>query len=117
MLLSVQIVSNCIISSSAYLCLGRDHLACANADSMPIEYAHEEDCGLDGNLWNRLVDTMQRSSFQEVLILTPGIIACIAPVVRFSTLDYLRIGTTDLTCKKCFQVFSIQGLQLIRTYR
>ncbi|KAJ5813271.1 uncharacterized protein N7503_000021 [Penicillium pulvis] len=26
-----------------------------------------------------------------------GIIACIAPVVRFSTLDYLRIGTTDLT--------------------
>ncbi|KAJ5560714.1 hypothetical protein N7513_003113 [Penicillium frequentans] len=29
--------------------------------------------------------------------MTPGIIACIAPVVRFSTLDYLRIGTTDLT--------------------
>ncbi|KAJ6111846.1 hypothetical protein N7523_007907 [Penicillium sp. IBT 18751x] len=26
-----------------------------------------------------------------------GIIACIAPVVRFSTLDYLRKGTTDLT--------------------
>ncbi|KAJ5139178.1 uncharacterized protein N7515_004026 [Penicillium bovifimosum] len=26
-----------------------------------------------------------------------GIIACISPVVRFSTLDYLRRGTTDLT--------------------
>ncbi|KAJ5801560.1 uncharacterized protein N7518_003628 [Penicillium psychrosexuale] len=26
-----------------------------------------------------------------------GIIACISPVVRFSTLDYLRHGTTDLT--------------------
>ncbi|KAJ5545270.1 hypothetical protein N7535_006347 [Penicillium sp. DV-2018c] len=26
-----------------------------------------------------------------------GIIACISPVVRFSTLDYLRKGTTDLT--------------------
>ncbi|KAJ5929058.1 hypothetical protein N7454_006906 [Penicillium verhagenii] len=26
-----------------------------------------------------------------------GIIACIAPIVRFSTLDYLRYGTTDLT--------------------
>ncbi|KAJ5934270.1 hypothetical protein N7466_003817 [Penicillium verhagenii] len=28
-----------------------------------------------------------------------GIIACIAPIVRFSTLDYLRYGTTDLTYK------------------
>lgn len=27
-----------------------------------------------------------------------GIIACIAPIVRFSTLDYLRQGSTDLTC-------------------
>lgn len=70
---------------------------------MPTEYAHEEDCGLGGNLWDRLVDTMSRPSFREVLILTSGIIACIAPVVRFSTLDYLRIGTTDLTCKKFFQ--------------
>ncbi|KAL4883398.1 hypothetical protein BJY04DRAFT_216222 [Aspergillus karnatakaensis] len=26
-----------------------------------------------------------------------GIIACIAPIVRFSTLDYLRTGSTDLT--------------------
>ncbi|KAJ5889115.1 hypothetical protein N7504_009925 [Penicillium tannophilum] len=32
-----------------------------------------------------------------VAIFGTGIIACIAPVVRFSTLDYLRIGTTDLT--------------------
>jgi hypothetical protein len=28
----------------------------------------------------------------------PGIIACIAPV-RFSILDYLRKGTTDITSK------------------
>jgi hypothetical protein len=27
-----------------------------------------------------------------------GIIACIAPIVRFSTLDYLRVGSNDLTC-------------------
>lgn len=27
-----------------------------------------------------------------------GIIACIAPLVRFSALDYLRTGSTDLTC-------------------
>ncbi|KAJ5395162.1 uncharacterized protein N7487_009465 [Penicillium crustosum] len=33
----------------------------------------------------------------EILILTSGIIACISPVVRFSTLDYLRYGTADLT--------------------
>ncbi|OJJ03943.1 hypothetical protein ASPVEDRAFT_152368 [Aspergillus versicolor CBS 583.65] len=26
-----------------------------------------------------------------------GIIACIAPIVRFSTLDYLRVGSNDLT--------------------
>lgn len=103
MLLSIQTVSNCIISSSANFCLGRDYLACANADFMSTEYAHEENCGLDGNLWDRLVDTMSLSSFREVLILSLGIIACIAPVVRFSTLDYLRIGTTDLTCKNFFQ--------------
>lgn len=35
----------------------------------------------------------------EILILTSGIIACISPVVRFSTLDYLRYGTADLTCE------------------
>ncbi|KAJ5210076.1 hypothetical protein N7472_000215 [Penicillium cf. griseofulvum] len=32
-----------------------------------------------------------------VAIFGSGIIACISPVVRFSTLDYLRNGTTDLT--------------------
>ncbi|KAJ5967000.1 hypothetical protein N7501_003248 [Penicillium viridicatum] len=32
-----------------------------------------------------------------MLIFGSGIIACISPVVRFSTLDYLRYGTTDLT--------------------
>lgn len=32
----------------------------------------------------------------EILIPTSGIIACISPVVRFSTLDYLRHGTADL---------------------
>lgn len=35
----------------------------------------------------------------EILISTSGIIACISPVVRFSTLDYLRHGTADLTCE------------------
>lgn len=33
------------------------------------------------------------------ILTRPGIIACIAPLVRFSTLGYLRQGTTDLTCK------------------
>ncbi|KAJ5153877.1 uncharacterized protein N7500_009316 [Penicillium coprophilum] len=32
-----------------------------------------------------------------VAIFGSGVIACISPVVRFSTLDYLRNGTTDLT--------------------
>ncbi|KAJ5662822.1 hypothetical protein N7507_003553 [Penicillium longicatenatum] len=32
-----------------------------------------------------------------LVIFGTGIIACIAPVVRFSTLDYLRKGTKDLT--------------------
>ncbi|PTU24981.1 hypothetical protein P175DRAFT_0498082 [Aspergillus ochraceoroseus IBT 24754] len=32
-----------------------------------------------------------------MIIFGSGIIACIAPIVRFSTLDYLRKGTTDLT--------------------
>ncbi|KAF4769210.1 hypothetical protein HAV15_008517 [Penicillium sp. str.  len=32
-----------------------------------------------------------------MLIFGSGIIACISPVVRFSTLDYLRYGTADLT--------------------
>ncbi|KXG52200.1 uncharacterized protein PGRI_084840 [Penicillium griseofulvum] len=32
-----------------------------------------------------------------IAIFGSGIIACISPVVRFSTLDYLRNGTTDLT--------------------
>ncbi|KGO78276.1 hypothetical protein PITC_058790 [Penicillium italicum] len=32
-----------------------------------------------------------------IVIFGSGVIACISPVVRFSTLDYLRNGTSDLT--------------------
>lgn len=45
--------------------------------------------------------TPYMTSISNILIPIPGGIACISPVVRFSTLDYLRKGTTDLTCKYC----------------
>ncbi|CAI7590088.1 unnamed protein product [Penicillium glandicola] len=41
--------------------------------------------------------TSRQNSTLENLISAAGIIACISPLVRFSTLDYLRHGTTDLT--------------------
>lgn len=49
-----------------------------------------------------------------ILISTSGIIACISPVVRFSTLDYLRYGTADLTCEhtltRILLPYSVPGL-------
>lgn len=44
----------------------------------------------------------------SILMSNPGTIACIAPVVRFSTLDYLRKGTTDLTCTKTYSNTCLQ---------
>ncbi|QQK47632.1 PTH11 GPCR protein [Penicillium digitatum] len=40
-----------------------------------------------------------------MVIFGSGIIACISPVVRFSTLDYLRNGTTDLSYKSASSLY------------